>query len=171
MRYSIIVAFNNGYALMSNFLESLLKNVDQTHSELILYSDGCKDYETLNYLKNKSEENPWIKLYTSSIQQGYSITNNLAVKYSSGNILVFLNSDVLPQSGSVDCLVHTVESSPYPCAAQGRLVFPQNMTIQSTGHLFFGYHNDHVYAGKKHIHCGNKKITPLLQISGRTACS
>ena len=51
MRYSIIVAFNNNYALMSNFLESLLCNVDQTERERILFSDGCKDCETLEYLK------------------------------------------------------------------------------------------------------------------------
>ena len=149
MRYSIIVAFNNNYALMSNFLESLLCNVDQAESELILFSDGCKDCETLEYLQKKSEDTPWIKLYLSPSQKGYSIANNIAVSKSSGDVLVFLNSDVLPLPGSVEKLVHEVETSPSVCAAQGLLLFPQNMLVQSTGHLFYDYHNDHIYAGKK----------------------
>ena len=58
MRYSIIVAFNNNYALMSNFMEHLLHNVDRSNGELILYSDGCKDRETLEYLSQKASEVP-----------------------------------------------------------------------------------------------------------------
>lgn len=150
MRYSIIVTFNNNYALMSNFIEHLLRNVDQSNGELILYSDGCKDRETLEYLSQKAVEITWIKLYLSAEQKGYSVANNLAVKESSGDILIFMNSDVLPQRGSIEKLVETVSSMPTPCAAQGRLVFPQNMLIQSTGHLFCGCHNSHIYTGKKY---------------------
>ena len=150
MRYSIIVAFNNNYALMSNFLEHLLQNVDQNEGELILYSDGCRDCETLEYLKKRAAECAWIKLFLSFKQQGYSIANNLAVKESSGEILVFLNSDVLPQYGSIEKLVNTVVSIPQPCAVQGRLIFPQNMQIQSTGHLFCGCYNNHIYTGKSY---------------------
>ena len=65
MQYSIIVSFNNNYALMSNFMEHLLRNVDQSNGELILYSDGCKDRETLEYLGQKANEIPWVKLYLS----------------------------------------------------------------------------------------------------------
>lgn len=148
MQYSIIVAFNNNYALISNFMEHLLCNTNQSSGELILYSDGCKDRETLDYLRQKANEIPWIKLYLSEEQRGYSVANNLAVKKSSGDILVFMNSDVLPQQGSVEKLVETVASMPFPCAAQGRLIFPQNMLIQSTGHLFCGCHNSHIYTGK-----------------------
>lgn len=150
MKYSIITTFNNSYALMSNFVEHLLLNVDQRDGELILYSDGCKDIETLNYLKKKDIAFPWIKLYLSPDQEGYSIANNRAVQMSCGDILVFMNSDVLPQKGSVERLVDIVASMPYPCAAQGRLVFPQNMLIQSTGHLFCGCYNSHIYAGKRY---------------------
>ncbi len=150
MQYSIIVAFNNNYALISNFMEHLLRNTDQSRGELILYSDGCKDRETLEYLAQKANEIPWVKLYLSEEQKGYSIANNLAVKKSSGDTLIFMNSDVLPQQGSVEKLAETVASMSFPCAAQGRLIFPQNMLIQSTGHLFCGCHNSHIYTGKKY---------------------
>lgn len=150
MKYSIITAFNNNYALISNFVEHLLLNVDQQDGELILYSDGCKNSETLDYLRKRAIEVPWIKLFLSKEQKGYSIANNCAVRESTGQILVFMNSDVLPQKGSVEKLVEIVAATSTPCAAQGRLVFPQNMLIQSTGHLFCGCHNSHIYTGKRY---------------------
>lgn len=150
MKYSVIVAFNNNYALMSNFLEHLVRNVGWNDGELILYSDGCKDRETLEYLSHRVTKLPYLKLFLSAEQKGYSIANNQAVSKSSGDILVFMNSDVLPQLGSVEKLVDAVAAMATPCAAQGRLIFPQNMLIQSTGHLFCGCHNSHVYTGKRH---------------------
>ncbi len=160
MKYSIIVAFNNHYTLMSNFLEHLLQNTTPGDWELILYSDGCNDKETLDYLSKRTTEFPWIKLFYAPEQKGYSIANNLAVKESKGDILVFMNSDVLPWKGSIERLVHTVSKMASPCAAQGRLIFPQNMKIQSTGHLFCGCHNSHIYSGKRYD-------DPLVMQAGR----
>lgn len=150
MRYSIIVVFNNNYALMSNFLENLLSTVDENDSELILYSDGCKDYETIQYLQKKADISQWIRLILSPQQQGYSIANNCAVSKSTAEYLVFMNSDVFPENGSVDRLVDYVSHMDMPGAAQGRLIYPQNMLIQSTGHLFCRCYNGHVYTGKAH---------------------
>ena len=87
---------------MSNFLENLLSTVDENDSELILYSDGCKDYETIQYLQKKADISQWIRLILSPQQQGYSIANNCAVSKSTAEYLVFMNSDVFPENGSVD---------------------------------------------------------------------
>lgn len=150
MFFSIIVAFNNPYALMSNFLENLVPQIKSFKCELILFADGCQDSNTLAYISNTARHFPQIRLICSAEQCGYSIANNLAVKESSGDILVFMNSDVLPMPGSIEHLVEVVSRMPVPCAAQGRLIYPQNMRIQSTGHLFCGCYNSHVYAGKRY---------------------
>lgn len=159
MNFSVIVAFDNQYELMSNFVENLLLSTDFSGGELILVADDCRDRRTLSYLEEKFEETNWFKLIKLEQRSGYSKANNIGVHSSKGDILVFLNSDVFPTQGSVNTLVQHVQSSAKIGAAQGKLVYPQNRLIQSTGHLFLEYKNAHVYAG---CECSD----PIVQQSG-----
>lgn len=53
MRYSIIVALDNNFALTNNFVENLLLTESlQNDSELVIVSDGCANIQTIDYLKN-----------------------------------------------------------------------------------------------------------------------
>ena len=159
MKFSVVVAFDNQYELMSNFVENLLLNTDFSEGELILVSDGCRDCKTLSYLKQKTTQFKWFKLIELEQRNGYGKANNWGVRKSCGEIVVFLNSDVLPVKGSVNALVQYVLSNTKIGAAQGKLVYPQNGLIQSTGHLFFEYKNAHVYTG---CECN----APLVRASG-----
>lgn len=158
MKFSVIVAFDNQYELMSNFVENLAMNTDFSEGELLLVADGCRDRNTLLYLQEKANQHKWLRLIELERRCGYSKANNFGVRESSGEILVFLNSDVLPTKGSVNALVRHVQFCAKIGAAQGKLIFPQNGLIQSTGHLFFGYKNAHVYTG---CECDD----PLVQLS------
>ena len=52
MRYSIIVALDNNFALTNNFVENLLLTESlQNDSELVIVSDGCANIQTIDYLK------------------------------------------------------------------------------------------------------------------------
>lgn len=147
MRYSILVALDNNFALTSNFIENLLSTTAlEDDGELVIVSDGCNDVETINYLKSLSERAFPIKIIYNAKKLGYGKSNNIAVDNSCGNILVFINSDVFPTQGSIQCLVSYLEkNSTTVGAVQGLLIYPQNNNVQSTGHLFIDLQNMHIY--------------------------
>ena len=147
MRYSIIVAIDNNYALTNNFIENLLLTTTfEDNGELVIISDDCKDIETINYLESLSDRHFPIKVIYNKEKIGYGKANNIAVENSSGDILVFINSDVFPVCGSIQCLVSYLEKNNHTVGAvQGLLIYPQNNRVQSTGHLFIDLQNTHVY--------------------------
>ncbi|MCM1212486.1 MAG: glycosyltransferase [Blautia sp.] len=147
MRYSIIVALDNNFALTNNFIENLLLTTDfEDDGELIIVSDGCNDIHTIEYLKDLSNNFSSITVIYNNIKQGYGKSNNIAADASSGNILVFINSDVFPVHGSIHSLVSYLEKNiSIVGAVQGLLIYPQNNKVQSTGHLFMDLQNEHVY--------------------------
>lgn len=147
MRYSIIVALDNNFALTNNFVENLLYTTDfKNDGELIIVSDNCNDIKTINYLKSLSESSFPIYVIYNETKLGYGKSNNIAVDKSRGDILVFINSDVFPVKGSIQKLVSYLEkNTPTVGAVQGLLIYPQNNKVQSTGHLFINLQNTHVY--------------------------
>ena len=152
MKFSVIVSVNNRYELISNFIENLVSTTEFTDGELVIIVDGCREKNTLEYLERIKDRFCYITLLFSQEQVGYSVANNLAVKHSYGDILLFINSDVLPYKGSIEKLVSFLIEDKTIGAVQGCLIYPQNNKIQSTGHLFMEHHNSHVYKGKQRNH-------------------
>ncbi len=137
-----------------------MDTTDFNQGELILVSDGCRDCRALEYIKAKAQTHPWIHLVELAQPGGYGKANNIGVQYSAGNVLVFLNSDVFPKKNSVNTLVeYIIQHQPEVGAAQGLLIYPQTGLVQSTGHLFMGYHNAHIYSGCEYAN-------PLVQRGG-----
>ena len=62
--------------------------------------------------------------------------------------MIFINSDVLPTTGSIEKLISVLENSEDIGMVQGLLIYPQSKKVQSTGHLFFEYQNCHAYSGE-----------------------
>lgn len=147
MRYSIIVALDNNFALTNNFIENLLITTEfKNDGELVIVSDNCNDIETIKYLKSLSDKPFPINVIYNENKLGYGKSNNIAVENSRGDILVFINSDVFPEKGSIQLLVSYLEKNASTVGAvQGLLVYPQNNKVQSTGHLFIDLQNEHVY--------------------------
>lgn len=147
MRYSIIVAIDNNYALTNNFIENLLITTEiKDDTEIVAILDGCTNIQTIEYLKNLSKKIPPLKIIYNDTKLGYGKANNIAVDNSHGDILVFINSDVFPIQGSIHMLVSYLENHITTVGAvQGLLIYPQNNKVQSTGHLFMELQNAHVY--------------------------
>jgi len=148
MLFSIIVSLDNQYELITNFIETLVIHTDLADGELIVIADGCKNKNTLDYLEQIKLRINNFHVILSREQNGYSMANNIAVRHSKGDILVFINSDVLVGKDSIKKLVAFLETNSSAGAVQGRLIYPQNNKIQSTGHLFIGRNNSHIYKGK-----------------------
>lgn len=159
MKFSIIVPFDNDFELINNFCENLLQTTEFSDGEVIFVSDGCRDIRTLSYLRERERTNTFFHLIESEQRQGYSITNNVGVRKSKGDYLVFINSDVLPNDGSILKLISVLDTDETIGMVQGLLIYPQNGRVQSTGHLFTEYQNCHVYAGEK-------SDAPIIKKSG-----
>lgn len=145
---SIIVSFDNRYPLMNNFIEHLVKLTSKLNSEIILISDGCNDNQTLEYIERTQKKFNNIHFIKLNEKVGYSKANNIAVEKSHGKLLLFINTDVFPKEGSIELLMDCFYKYDNIGAVQGLLLYPQNLTVQSTGHVFSDYINHHLYNGR-----------------------
>lgn len=148
MKFSVIVALDNTYELVSHFMENLITTTSFIDGELIIFIDGGTDYRTIKYLRQIAVANTFITLLYGEKRHGYSEANNIAASRAEGEYLVFINSDVLPQKNSVSLLTDYLNEDESCGAVQGLLIYPQNYLVQSTGHLFLKTHNSHVYSGQ-----------------------
>jgi len=96
--FSIIIVTWNALDHLKTFLPSVAKsNYEQLE---IIIADNASTDETVNWVNNSY---PQCKVVTFDDNHGYCGGNNRAVKYSVGDILVFLNNDV---SVAPDWLTH-----------------------------------------------------------------
>ncbi len=104
MKASIIIPNFNGESLLAKNLPYVIRAMDNKEnniSEIIVVDDGSWD----GSIKLLKENFPQVKIIKHKINRGFSAAVNTGVRGSSGDLLVLLNSDVVP---SEDFLVNTL---------------------------------------------------------------
>ena len=104
MKASIIIPNFNGESLLAKNLPYVIRAMDNKNnniSEIIVVDDGSWD----GSIKLLKENFPQVKIIKHKINRGFSTAVNTGVRGSDGNLLVLLNSDVVP---SEDFLVSTL---------------------------------------------------------------
>ncbi len=91
--FSIIIVTWNGLGHLKTFLPSVAKS-DYEHFEIIIADNASTD-GTAEWIRKKYPE---CKVVTFDANHGYCGGNNRAVKYSEGEVLIFLNNDVFVDS-------------------------------------------------------------------------
>lgn len=89
--FSIIIVTWNALHHLQKFLPSVVRS-SYTDFEIIIANNASED-STVEWLE---EYYPKCKVVTFDRNYGYAAGNNRAVKYATGDILVFLNNDVHP---------------------------------------------------------------------------
>lgn len=148
MTCSYIVAIDNTYPLITNFLEQLLSYVKNS-DEIIIIIDACNNLDTINYLKMKSESNSQIKLVFLEQKVGFGIANNIGLKHSSGDTLIFINSDIFIEKSCIENMLNLLWSDEKIGAVQPCLIYPQNNLVQSTGHVFSDFRSGQLFSMRK----------------------
>src|SRR5438067_783011 len=97
----IIPAFNQA-ALTAQCLRALL---GQGHRSIVVVDDGSKDTTA----KMLAEFRGQIKVVTHTANKGFARSCNDGAALASGDYLVFLNNDTLPQTGWLESLVDYAE--------------------------------------------------------------
>lgn len=98
MKASIIIPNFNGEQLLSKNLPYVIlamNNKENNVCEIIVVDDGSWD----NSIKLLKDKFPQIKVIKHKINRGFSASINTGVRGSSGDLLVLLNSDVVPSEG------------------------------------------------------------------------
>lgn len=95
VRVSIIIPTRDRCDLLRQCLESiqaLTLPLDHGKWEILIVDNGSRDPETLSYLQ-ELEEQKITRVLRDPGAFNYSRLNNLAVRHSEGNVLLFLNND------------------------------------------------------------------------------
>ncbi len=105
MNISVVIPNYNGETLLAanipHVLDALASYKDGT-IEVILADDGSKDksLEVIdNIIKQNKYKNIAIRCVKNSINKGFSGNVNSGVKVATGEILILLNTDVIPHKG------------------------------------------------------------------------
>lgn len=98
---SIITINYNGLVNTRNLLESIKKSIIDIDYEMIVVDNASKENEA----EILQSEFPWIKIVKSAENLGFSGGNNLGVNKSKGDILLFLNNDLIVSAGFLEPLL------------------------------------------------------------------
>lgn len=93
---SVIIPNYNGRALLEKYLASTLKVLPK--AEIIIVDDASTD-DSVQYLKNNFKN---IKVLTLKKNSGFAQAANAGAKEATGDLLVFLNTDVKPRQGFLE---------------------------------------------------------------------
>jgi GT2 family glycosyltransferase len=141
---SIIIPVHNNPSLTRRCIDSILNCPPaDANFEIIVVNDGSTD-GTANLLSGYGDR---IRVVTHDTNKGFATTCNDGAALASGEYLVFLNNDTVPQPGWLDALVRYAESHPNAGVVGAKLLFP-NDTIQHAGVAICEDRDSrHIYAG------------------------
>ena len=148
MTCSYIVAIDNTYALISNFLQQLLCHVKES-DEIILIDDACNIFDTLVFLDNMANKYKQIRLIHLKQKAGFGKANNIGISIANGDTIIFINTDIFLESKCIDRMLDLLWSSQKIGAVQPLLVYPQTNKVQSTGHVFSDYRSGQLFSMRK----------------------
>lgn len=93
---SIIIIANNDVKAFSSCIQKLLEITDSLNYEIIIVSHDRLQSEVQSYLAQLNDLNiAQIKIFHWQGKFSWPAMNNMAVSHSSGDVLVFLNPDIL----------------------------------------------------------------------------
>jgi GT2 family glycosyltransferase len=152
-RCSVIVPVHNRAALTRRCLDALLGHASESSFETIVVDDASTDAtrQLLAHYRGR------IRLVRRETNGGFAAACNDGAAAASGEYLVFLNNDVVPNDRWLDALVRYAESHPKATTVGSKLLYPDG-TIQHAGmvvcqdlyprHLYAGFPADHPAVNK-----------------------
>lgn len=143
LKLSIVVVNYNTADLVKNLLKSIF---DQINSKIEYVHRPGFDEKTMEVvvLDNGSEDNckevikeylPKIKFLQNEKNQGFSKGYNKAIRFSQGENILMLNSDIELMEGTMERLLKDIEEFEQDAVISGKLVFPDGHIQDSVFHL------------------------------------
>jgi len=135
-KVSIVIPVYNKVEYTRDCVEQLGKTLPHNfNGEIIVVDDASAD-ETPAVLKQFAAADNRIKVLRNPQNVGFIASCNHGAQAASGEILVFLNNDTLPQPGWLPPLIRTLRDAPKAGAVGGKLIYPDG-TLQEAGGVIF----------------------------------
>lgn len=125
MILSIIILTWNSAKYIKRCIESIYKNITDIGFEVIVVDNGSKD-GTAEILSGYSKIYNNLEVIYFNKNLGTTITRNLAVKKSKGEFILFLDSDTVIKSDSINILLEVIKRDENIGIAAPRLFYPDN---------------------------------------------
>lgn len=119
----------------TTFLFCIDGHVDNLNTEILT-----------RFISGKSSDS---KIIYNDYARGYSISVNQLIEISKSSFTLLMDSDVILTDECISRLLNYM-SDPLVSSVQPILIYPQSMAIQSYGHVFGSYFNNHALAGRKY---------------------
>jgi GT2 family glycosyltransferase/glycosyltransferase involved in cell wall biosynthesis len=133
---SIIIPVHNQVQYTDACLTQLMATLPQGfRGEIIVVDDASTD-ETPAVLRRWAESSPLVHVLRNDENAGFLHSCNRAGAAATGDILVLLNNDTLPQPGWLPPLVRVLCDNPSAGAVGGKLLYPDG-TLQEAGGVIF----------------------------------
>lgn len=100
MNLSVVIPNYNGQDLLKKNLPKVIESVGDAE---IIIVDDCSSDNSLNILRNFESK---LKVIVNEKNLGFSSTVNRGVKAVKGEIVILLNTDVVPEKGFLDSLLY-----------------------------------------------------------------
>ncbi len=146
---SIIIPFRDKPELIKNCVNSIIRDTVYPNFEIILANNNSAKSDTKRLIKELTSLYNHVKVININSEFNFSFINNEAVKYSSGEILLFLNNDTETiQKGWLQIMVSELQQN--DVGAVGPMLLYKDQTIQHAGVVpGIGHVAGHAFRGFK----------------------
>ena len=101
MKLSIIILNYNSWKFLDQCLSSLAQFINNNEEEVVVIDNNSKDIALFDYQKKY----PFIDLISLKQNLGFAGANNMAVKRAKGEVLLFLNPDIIVSNNIFSVLI------------------------------------------------------------------
>ena len=142
---SIIIPMKDKASVTKRCLESLYGSCSYDNFEIILVDNGSKEQETFDMISYYEEKYDNFKCIRLDCEFNYSFINNEAVKYASGDYLLFLNNDTeVITSDFIEWMLGYARIDHVGCVGI-KLLFPDKLVQHAGVVLGYGGVAGHIY--------------------------
>ena len=170
-KVSIIIPTKDCYEVLKTCIDSIYDKTKYENYEIIIVNNQSIEKKTFEYFKSlESKKN--LKIIDFNETFNFSKMNNLGVKNSDGEFLLFLNNDTEIMTDNWLNEMIGYASLKHIGAVGVRLHFPKTNNIQhcgivnlndGPGHAFYNFSSEHIYAF-------GRNILPFNYIAITAAC-
>jgi len=151
---SIIIVNYNGRNYLEKCLKSLM-NINYSNYEVILVDNNSQD-DSIEFIRKFY---PTIIIRKLEKNFGFAKPNNIGVKISKGDYLLFLNNDTEPDPNFLKELVHAIKEN-------SEIVICQSLLLKPDGSVDSGGDYVDKYGRAYSLHTAPNKIKPILSARG-----
>ena len=163
---SVVVPVHNRAALTSQCLDALLAAPPESAELEIVVVDDASSDSTAQVLAARADR---VRAVRHERNVGFAAACNNGAAVATGEWLVFLNNDTLPQPGWLDALLRYASSEERIGFVGAKLLFP-NETVQHAGVVFaHDLSPHHIYTGFRSDHPAVNKSREFQVVTGACA--